>query len=297
MKIGFSSLVAPEWNLEELVSNAHTFGFDGLELRGIRGQLHLPLVPELAGDPQATAELFKTHNIELICLGTSASLGGLNRREVAEQRNNLIETIELAASLNCPLVRMFAGEIPPGSTHQATISRVAAVLPTVADVAARHRVTIVVENGGDMLNSRDLWFIIDAADHPAVRSCWNPCHAMASNERSTTAVPRLASRLNLVHVCDADFDEHGRLTQYQLPGQGQVDWPRTIELLRGAVYRGYLVFEWPKLWVATLPAPETVLGSVAEFLRTRIEHRDPVLSAYKTDKHKPNLPMPEETAE
>lgn len=297
MKIGFSSLVAPEWDLEKLVAQAKAYGFDGVELRGIQGQLHLPLVPELAGDPKATIDLFRSHGVDLVCLGTSASLGGLDRREVADQRAKLIETIELAASIECPLVRMFAGEIPARSTHQATISRVAAVLASVADVAARHRVTVVVENGGDMLGSRDLWFIADAVDHPAVRCCWNPCHAMACHERSTTAVPRLASRLSLVHVCDADFDDTGSLTQYQLPGKGQVDWPRTIDWLRGVVYRGYLVFEWPKLWVPSLAGPDAVLPAVAEFLRTRLDHRDAVLSAYKTDKHKPNLPTLAETTD
>ena len=76
-----------------------------------------------------------------------------------------------------------------------------------------------------------------------------------------------------------------------------MDWPRAIDLLRGVVYRGYLVFEWPKLWVPSLAAPDTVLPAVAEFLRARLDHRDAVLSAYKTDKHKPNLPTLGETTD
>ena len=45
MKLGFSSLVCPGWSLESIVTNAAAMGFDGVELRGIRGELELPLVP------------------------------------------------------------------------------------------------------------------------------------------------------------------------------------------------------------------------------------------------------------
>ena len=57
----------------------------------------------------------------------------------------------------------------------------------------------------------------------------------------------------MVHVCDADFDARGTLLQYKPPGQGQIDVGRQIELLKGVICDRYLVFEWPKLWVESLP--------------------------------------------
>ena len=49
------------------------------------------------------------------------------------------------------------------------------------------------------------------------------------------------------------------------------------------------MFEWPKLWVDSLPAPESVLPEVAKFLRETIDAKQPILSAYKGDKNAPKL--------
>ena len=85
MKIGFSSLACPKWNLETIVANAAKFGFQGVELRGLCGELQLPLVPELARDPEAVCRLFADNHVELVCLGASATLASKSSRVLAEQ--------------------------------------------------------------------------------------------------------------------------------------------------------------------------------------------------------------------
>ncbi len=289
MKTGFSSLVCPGWDLETIVTQAQTCGFDGVELRGLRGELHLPLVPELAARPDRVRELFNEHHVELICLGTSATLDSRRREEVAGQRAAIIEFIELAAKLGCPYVRLYVGDAQPRDHHRGALGRVAEALTSLVPVASRHDVTLLVENGGDFPGSDDLWFLFDAVSHPAVRCCWSQCHAMTLGERATTSIPRLSNNIALVHTCDAAFDDYGVLLDYKPLGQGDVQIARQIELLRGVTYDGYLVFEWPKMWVASLPAPETVLPDVARFLRECIDAKQPVLAAYKGDKHAPQL--------
>ena len=112
---------------------------------------------------------------------------------------------------------------------------------------------------------------------------------MTVGERPTNSMPRLGHKIGLVHLADADFDEQGILRDYKPLGQGQTEVARQIELLKGLIYDRYLVFEWPKMWVDSLPAPETVLPDVAKFLRQRLEEKHVILSAYKGDKHAPRL--------
>ncbi len=111
MKIGFSSLVAPGWNLSTLVTKAAEFGFDGIELRGLRGELHLPMIPELTSDPKGVRKLLADQKIELVCLGSSVTLDSKSRTVVNRMKEELTEFIELAAQLGCPYVRMFTGEV------------------------------------------------------------------------------------------------------------------------------------------------------------------------------------------
>lgn len=289
MKTGFSSLVCPGWDLKTILTQAQTCGFDGVELRGLRGELHLPLVPELAARPDRVRGLLDEHHVELVCLGTSATLDSRRREEVAGQKAAIIEFIELAAQLGCPYVRLYVGEAQPRDHHRGALPRIAEALTALVPVASRHDVTLLVENGGDFPGSDDLWHLLDAVSHPAVRCCWNQCNAMSLGERATTSLPRLSNKIALVHICDAAFDDHGVLLDYKPLGEGDVQIARQIELLKGLIYDGYLMFEWPKMWVESLPAPETVLPDVAEFLRECVNAKQSVLTAYKGDKHAPQL--------
>ncbi|MEE9295688.1 MAG: sugar phosphate isomerase/epimerase family protein [Phycisphaerae bacterium] len=295
MKIGFSSLVCPGWDLSTIVSKAAEYGFDGVELRGIAGELRLTQVPELAGNPGVTRRLFDAAGVELVCLGTSSSLASRKPREVARHRAELDEHIELASKLGCPFVRVFVGDVQQGEARQRTLSRVSRELAKIADFAVQQKVTVLVHNNGDFSGSADMWYLCDSVDHPAIRVCWDPCAAMTLRERPTISIPRLGTKIGLVHVCDAEFDEMGFMVGgYKVPGTGHVELARAIELLNGVLYQDYLIFEWPKLWQPSLAAPDTVLPEVSRFLRERLDAKQAILSAYKGKDKKgpPFKPLP-----
>jgi sugar phosphate isomerase/epimerase len=289
MKIGFSSLVCPAWDLETIVARAAEWGYNGVELRGLRGELHLPLVPELAGRPDDVRALCRDKGVELVCLGASATLDSKKDRVRAQQKQALTEFIELAGRLGCPHVRILVGEVQRWDNARAALGRVAEGLISLVPVAARNHVTLLVENGGDFLGSEHLWYLVDAVNHPAVLCCWNQCHARTILERPTISIPRLGRRIGLVHLCDARYDEQGILLEYKPLGEGQAEIAKQIELLKGIAYDGYLIFEWPKLWLDSLPAPEDVLPKAAQFLQERLAEKQPVLSAYKGDKNAPKF--------
>ncbi len=289
MKIGFSSMVCPAWDLATIVANAAKFGFQGIELRGLRGELHLPLLPDLARDPQAVRRQFSENKLELVCLGASATLSSKDPRTLAQQKGVVTEFMELAAKLGCPYVRILVGEVDRRDNQRAALARIAEALISLAPIASRLGVTLLVENGGDFPGSADMWFLIDAVGHPAVGCCWNQCHAMTIGERATNSIPRLGNKIGLVHICDGTFDEGGALLSYVPPGEGGVEIKRQIEILKGLVYDRYLMFEWPKLWVDSLPPPETILPKAAKFMREAIDAKQPVLTAYKGDKNAPRL--------
>lgn len=292
MKIGFSSLVCPSWSLETIVAKAAEYGYDGVEIRGLCGELRLPQIPELVANPGATRQLFAAANVELVCLASSCTLAERKVSEVARKRVELEEYIELASKLGCPFVRMFAGEVGKGDVREATLGRVARELAKIASFAARKKVTVLVENGGDFPGSADLWYLCDNVAHPAISVCWNPCTAMTEIERPTISIPRLGTKIGMFHVCDGQFDRTGFMEGYKIPGTGNVELDRAIELLKGIAYREYLMFEWPKLWVSSLAAPEQVLPQVQHFLRRRIDEKQAVLSAYKGDKNPAKLKTP-----
>jgi hypothetical protein len=49
-------------------------------------------------------------------------------------------------------------------------------------------------------------------------------------------------------------------------------------------FDGYLVVEWPKLWLPALAEPDEVLPTAIGYVRSRLAVEQAVLTAYKGDK-------------
>jgi len=292
MKLAFSNVAAPNWDLATTIAKAKEFGYGGVELRHLQGQMHLPLVPELAANPARIGQLVRDTGVELVCLSTAAAFHSRDPKEVSENQALVRDYVELAGKLGCPMVRVVAGEVPRRKLigyepRETVLGRVAAAIRELAPHAAQHRVTIVIENAGDFVDSQSLWYLVDAASSPAVKACWSPFAARTRLERPTTSIPRLGARIAFVHVGDGKFHPNGALEAHTLPGQGALEIPRLIQLLKGIAYRGYVSFEWPKLWVPALADPDKALPAAATYLQKLIDEKPIVMTAYKGDKNAP----------
>jgi sugar phosphate isomerase/epimerase len=291
MKLGFSSMACPDWDLETIIAQAAAMGYQAVELRGLQGELHLPVSSAVAGNPSAVAGRFRDAGVELACLATGNCFHWQDRKKQIEQKAQVREFLELAGQLGCPYVRVFGDEVPRHEQKQTTLLRIVEALRELAPVAAAHQTTIVLENHGDISSSRDIWFILDSVDHPAVKCCWNPCHAKVAGERPSLSVPRLGRMIALAHLVDGRFNEDGALESYAIPGEGDVDMERYLDLLRGIAYSGYLIFEWPKLWIASLADPDKALPAALAKIKSILEKLSGVkeLTAYKGDKNLPKF--------
>jgi len=289
MKLGFSTVACPQWDLATIVRRAKEFGYEGVEVAALAGRAISPAEAALADDPVAVRRLFADAGVELVCLGTPIRVAGADADRTRSARSELLAFLDLAARLGCPLVRVFGGKPPPVGDRNAVLARTAAALRDIAPAAAARNVEILIENASAVPGSRDLWFVADAAAHPAVRCCWNPLAAAAIGERPTLSVPRLGTRIGMVRISDGRFGPDGHLEGYALPGNGQAELTRLIELLRGIAYEGYVVFHWPQPRTGS-PAPaEEALPIAAKFLRERIDAKGEALSAYKADKTAPRF--------
>ncbi len=288
MKVGFSSICCPTWDLRKIFETAVKLGYQGIELRGLQGELHLPHHAELVQKCDAVVDACDKTGVALVCLGTSASFGDRRPHAVADSKAVVREHIELARKLRCPTVRVFSGDMPTGANRPETLGRIAEALGELVQFAGQHQVTILIENSGELAGSKDLWFVLDAVSHPALQACWNPLHGLTAGDRSSVAVPRLGSRLGLVHVVDGAVDG-GVLNEYKRLGEGNVGIARLMELLTGIAYDGYVMVDWPKLWTPGLADADQVLPEAIAFLKQCLGTERKPLSAYKGDKHAPRF--------
>jgi len=286
MKLGFSSLGCPSWDLETIIAQAAAMGFNGVELSGLQGQTHLPALRQ---DAKGVAGRFRDAGVELVCLATGNYFHWQDRGKLDEHKRQARESIELAGELGCPFVRVFGGEVARFEDKSVTVRCIVEALGGLAAEAAEREVTILLENQGDFATSRHAWYILDTVNHPAVRACWHPCHAQAAGDQPSVAIPRLGTRIALTHVVDGRFAANGTLEEYALPGAGAVDLGLTVDLLGGIGYDGYLMFDWPKSRVASLAAPEEAMPAALAKMKAMLAELAGIkeLTAYKGDKNAP----------
>lgn len=283
IKLGFSSLACPDWNLEKIIEQTAALGYNGVELRALGGQAHPHQAAELAEDPSSVKARFCGAGVQLLSVFSPAGFETPSRREAEENRCQLEATIELAGRLGCPFVRLNLGKMV-GGEHRGTMSRVITHLRDLAPLAARHRTTLLVGNHGDFLGSEDVWVVVDGVDHPALRASWNPLAGRLTGERPTRSVPRLGRMIETFYIADAALDDDGHFLRHVLPGEGDIGLDRAVELLKGVCYQGWLVFEWPQKH-AELAPPEEALPKALAFMRSALTAEQPILAAYKKDKN------------
>jgi sugar phosphate isomerase/epimerase len=278
MKIAFSTVSCPKWDFETITARAKEYGYDGVEIRGFLNEPILTASNMFLSDPKKIRAMFQYHGIEIACLASSIWMSGSRR---ADRRNAdaMKQFIDTAATVGCPLVKVFDSMVEPGSplrlgNHSRSASVIALgdwLLP-LGDYAAERDVTIAVENALSFRGSKEMWLILDRLNHPSIACCWDVFNAALIGETPAVSVPTLNSKIQYTQVKDAKLGPLG--AAYCKLGEGDVKVRNFMTRLLGIGYEGYVTLEWEKAWLPNIAEPEEILPDSAKKLREWAKSND-----------------------
>ena len=144
-----------------------------------------------------------------------------------------------AAAMGAPVIRIFAGQVPEGADHAATIKQIAASIEECCEYAGERGVHLALEDhGGPTATADGLFEICDL-----VKSDWFGVNLDTGNFRSPDpyadierAVPRAINCQVKLAVTPIGAD--GK------QGREPADIPRVAKLLRAGGYNGFVVLEY-----------------------------------------------------
>ena len=116
MKLGVTTLGCPDWTLEQILTRCKSYGYDGIEWRGLGPDLDLTLSPAFH-TPAAiaqTRQAITDAGLEICGLDSSTRLADADGSAWAGHREHARRTIDLAFALDAPFVRVFGGDGPAG---------------------------------------------------------------------------------------------------------------------------------------------------------------------------------------
>jgi len=252
-RIAFSTLAFPDASLASAVSLGRQWGYAGVELRLIDGELIDPRMPAAA-----RAQVKRTvtaAGMPVVAVDSSIRLTG------EDPGPDLRRFLELASDWESPLVRVFGGALAADRAERQEQLRAAArVLESCVPLARRLGVAIGVETHDAFSSSAVLAELLALVGSPTVGAVWDSHHPHRMGESPADVWANIGPRVLLAQVKDARRDstrEDG--WQLVLLGEGEVDVRDMLGLLAAGGYPGWISVEWEKRWHPEIEPPEVAL--------------------------------------
>jgi sugar phosphate isomerase/epimerase len=267
VKFTLNTLGAPTWTLEDTATNARAYGYAGVDLRLIDGEL-ISLDSVLANRERIKA-LFPAGELPVASLATSVRLATREphiRQATLEEAN---AWIDLAAELHVPVIRFFAARNPPEMDLESSIEVVGEMLALLSDRARQSAVKIGVETHDEFASAQTVARALAFAPADITGAVWDMWHTTRAGESPARCMELLRGRVINVHLKDARRTADG--WQLVLLGEGDIPVQEGLRSLDTIGYDGCVSVEWEKKWHPEIAEPEIAFPQYMRVLRTYVQ--------------------------
>lgn len=265
--LSFSTLGCPRWAFADILTFASQHGYQGVELRGLLGEMDLTRCPEFSTANIATTKAqIAARQLRIVNLGASSQLhhpdGDVRRANLDEGRRY----IDLAHQLDCPHVRVFPDALPKDRDRDATLDLIIRGLRELGEYAKGSNVDVLMESHGDLLASADLLRIMRSSESPQVGLVWDMCNMWTvTKEPPTHMYEQLRPYIRHTHIKDVKLN--GEDVRYVLLGDGDAPLAEELQALAKGGYTGYYSYEWEKRWHPEIEEPEIALAHYSKAIQ------------------------------
>jgi sugar phosphate isomerase/epimerase len=267
LKFTLNTLGAPAWTLEETAKNARAYGYAGVDLRLIDGDVIS--LDSVRANRERIKELFPVDELPVATLATSVRLA---TREAQIRQATLDEGnawIDVAAELQVPVIRFFAARNPPEMDLESSIEVVGEMLALLSERARQHTVKIGVETHDEFASAQTVARALALAPSDITGAVWDMWHTSRAGESTAECMELLRGRVINVHLKDARRTADG--WQLCLLGEGDIPVRDGLKDLQKFGYEGSISVEWEKKWHPEIADPEIAFPQYMRVLQTYLQ--------------------------
>lgn len=268
MKLAFTTLGCPNWDMEKIISKAVEFGYDGVDFRGYLGEMDIFNLPEFSTDIEETKRKFIEASLEIPCFSSSVLLVTTSEEQLEQYLEELRQYARLCNEFGATYIRVFGGHIKDMSRSEA-LDVVRNNLEKMLQIAEENKVCLLIETHDDWTKYEHVLEILQRVDSEYLQVLWDVHHPYRLvDEAPEKTWEVLGDSIKYTHWKDSYLTEntdHG----YQLCmlGDGDVPLERIYKLLRAKGYDGYYTFEWEKVWWPDIEEPEISFEAYTTYMR------------------------------
>ncbi|MEQ4207251.1 sugar phosphate isomerase/epimerase family protein [Actinopolymorpha sp. B9G3] len=268
MKLSFSTLGCPKYTLDEVVSTAKDNGYEGVEIRFLRGEVALENLEEFSPSGiRKTKAALDAAGVTVACLDTSVRFTSPDPAERAKQQNAALTYARMAAELGTSYIRVFGGAVPESPPErEETTKRIAEGLAEAAAAVKAEGITAVLETHDSFCTSTQVAELLSYAPNDDLAILWDVLHSYRTGESLEDTWRALGDRIRHVHLKDSSRYSPTEFN-FELTGAGTMPIREFAGLLQREGYDGYLSFEWEKAWHPEIEEPEVAIPQYAAYMR------------------------------
>jgi sugar phosphate isomerase/epimerase len=271
MKLAFTTLACPKWDLKTVCAKAREYGYDGIDFRGLQETLDITTLPAFTSQIAETRKIIADAGIETC--GVSTSINVCDAKKLEANLAEAKRTIPVALGLGAKNIRIFGGGdvATLGKEGAAKIGR--ECIGQILGLPGARQLNWLFETHDNWISGADCRLLLDAIPDPAFGALWDIGHTpRVGGETPEQTYAAIGKRVRYTHIKDAIYDKsHPQAMsdgwRYVACGEGTVPLAEAIALLQQGGYTGYLVFEHEKKWHPELPEPEAILPKFTAWAR------------------------------
>ena len=255
------------------MEKAKEFGYNGLGIRGIAGEMVLNAIPEFTKPNLAkTLDRLAQFDLEVVILAGGSKFTSPDETERAINIKAAKADIDLASSMSCHMIRVFGGGIAEGVNRDDAYRWVVESLRELGEYGAKRGVYTCIETHDHFTDTYLVRDIIERTDHEYVRVLWDVHHPYRTSGQSMSEAYKNIGNTTLhTHFKDSYLTTEEKIGyKYCLLGEGDVPNIEALQLLKDGGYTGYLSLEWEKKWHDYLPEPEVGFPQYVSEMRANL---------------------------
>ena len=266
MKLSFSTLSCPDWNLRQIIDAATANGIGGVDLRGLGEAIDITKSPPFTAELASTSEMLRSANLAVPCLHTSITLVAPAPERWQMMLEECQRHAQLAQQLGTRYIRVFGGVVPKEMTLDEARMQAQRHLRQLVKICRPLNCQPLVETHDDWSISERILELLHEIDPADAAVLWDMENSFRHGEPPLETATRLRRYIRHVHIRDS-VRVDGK-PQLRLLGQGELPLADMLSALKRIEYTGWITLETMKRWIPQdAPEPEDIIPQFASFMR------------------------------
>ena len=271
MKISFTTLGCPDWDLDTICRRGREYGYEGVDFRGLQETMDVTQLPAFTSGAAQTRRQLADAGMEVS--GISSSIRVCVPEKLEENVEEARRSIPVANALGCGSIRVFGGGDSKTYSKEQLADIGRETMEQILALDGACELKWLFETHDEWIKAVECKLLLDRIPNEAFGVLWDMGHtARVGEESPEQTYQAVGPRIGYTHVKDAVYDpQHAQAMRdgwrYVPPGAGQLPLEEAIALLKGHGYDGWIMFEHEKRWHPELAEPEEIFPIFPTWVR------------------------------